>query len=123
MFNKKLKQENEELKRELELCKINNETLRETINVVRTSNEKVSIPVLEENKKLINWIMTILHEFGTMEVRERRGIKIPVYTDISKPNYKNFDDRFNRGFTEVEEVITIPEIQILKMYWKVEVER
>ena len=41
--------------------------------------EKISTKTMEENQKLIKWIMNILDTFGTMEVKERRNIQIPVY--------------------------------------------
>lgn len=72
--------------------------------------EKISTQTMEENQKLIKWIMTILDTFGTMEVRERRSIQIPVYEN---KEYKAYDRNY-MGIMPKER-ITIPEITIVKM--------
>lgn len=64
----------------------------------------------EENSKLIDWIMNILDAFGTMEVRDGRSVQIPVCKEIEQVNFNN--DIY--GLHE-REIITIPEIRIVKM--------
>lgn len=65
---------------------------------------------MEENQKLIKWIMNILDTFGTMEVRNRNSIQIPVYKE--KP-YRTYDSNY-MGIS-VKERITIPSITLIKM--------
>ena len=72
--------------------------------------EKISTKTMEENQELIKWIMNILDTFGTMEVKERRNIQIPVYEN---KEYKAYDCNY-MGIMERER-ITIPEITIVKM--------
>lgn len=72
--------------------------------------EKISTKTMEENQKLINWIMKILDTAGTMEVREKSNFKIPVYKNKS---YRAYDQNY-MGIYEKER-ITIPEITIIKM--------
>ena len=55
--------------------------------------EKISTKIMEENHKLINWIMKILDTVGTMEVREKSNFKIQSTTikkavNISVPPLK-----------------------------------
>lgn len=72
--------------------------------------EKISTKTIEENQKLINWIMKILDTVGTMEVREKSSFKIPVYEN---KNYRAYDQNY-MGIYEKER-LTIPEITIVKM--------
>lgn len=72
--------------------------------------EKISSNLIEENQKLIKWIMNILDTFGTMEIRDRRSVQIPIYRD---ENYRAYDNNI-KGIYERER-ITIPEITIVKM--------
>ena len=72
--------------------------------------EKISSNLTEENQKLIKWIMNILDTFGTMEIRDRRSIQIPIYYD---ENDRTYNERV-MGIYERER-ITIPEITIVKM--------
>ena len=72
--------------------------------------EKISTKTMEENQKLIKWIMNILDTFGTMEVKERRNIQIPVHEN---KEYKSYDCNY-MGIMERER-IKIPEITIVKM--------
>ena len=72
--------------------------------------EKISTKTMEENQKLINWIMKILDTVGTMEVREKSNFKIPVYEN---KNYRAYEQNY-MGIYE-EERLTIPEITIVKM--------
>lgn len=72
--------------------------------------EKISSNLTEENQKLIKWIMNILDTFGTMEIRDRERVSIPIYHD---KNYRAYDNNF-MGICERER-ITIPEITIVKM--------
>ena len=66
--------------------------------------------LLEENKKLIEWVERILEEFGTIDVYERHSIHIPIYrkTDYAINQTVN---EFKRTKTEI---IVIPEIVIQK---------
>lgn len=72
--------------------------------------EDISSKTMEENQKLIKWIMTILDTVGTLEVREKVDFKIPVYQN---KNYRAYDNNY-MGIYEKER-ITIPEITIIKM--------
>ena len=72
--------------------------------------EKISTQVLEENQTLIKWIEKILDTFGTMEIRNKRNIQIPVYKN---KEYKAYDRNYLAVFEK--ERITIPEITIIKM--------
>lgn len=72
--------------------------------------EKIASQTTEENQKLIKWIETIIDTVGVMEVRDKRSIKIPVYTD--KCIKKSYDNNY-MGIVEKER-ITIPEITIEK---------
>ena len=72
--------------------------------------EKISSQTMEENQKLLKWIMTILDTVGTLEVREKVDFKIPIYQN---KNYRAYDNNY-MGIFEKER-ITIPEITIVKM--------
>lgn len=72
--------------------------------------ENISSKTMEENQKLIKWIMTILDTVGTLEVREKGDFKIPIYQN---KNYRAYDNNY-MGIYEKER-ITIPEITIIKM--------
>ena len=72
--------------------------------------EKISSQTMEENQKLLKWIMTILDTVGTLEVREKVDFKIPIYQN---KNYRAYDNNYMGIFEE--ERITIPEITIVKM--------
>jgi hypothetical protein len=61
----------------------------------------------EENRKMITWIKQILKEFGTMEVRNRDRIQIP----IMKRKEVYYGDN---NFRAPAETIIIPEIIISK---------
>lgn len=74
------------------------------------SNDKLLAQSMEENQKLINWIMNILDTFGTMEVKDRRHIQIPIMKEKRITNY-NID----YYMTNTKEIITIPEITLIKM--------
>lgn len=66
--------------------------------------------LLEENQKLIKWIHDILEQFGTMEVRTRDRIVIPVYKKI------NFSESMNPDIQRTRcETVVIPEIVIKKI--------
>lgn len=108
IFNKKKVKKLEDtvfsLKQDLITEKNNSATYKEILR-----NANCSTLLLEENKKLIEWIKTILEEFGTREVRERSTVHIPVYkrTDIMP---------FRRANEEIprceDKIIVIPEIVI-----------
>lgn len=72
--------------------------------------EDISSRTMEENQKLIKWIMTILDTVGTLEVREKVNFKIPIYQN---KNYRAYDNNY-MGIYERER-ITIPEITLIKM--------
>ncbi len=65
----------------------------------------------EENKKLTKWIKSILEQFGTIEVHERKSVRIPIYRRI-EPIYDK-DDIETRQTTV--EIIVIPELIITNM--------
>lgn len=112
IFNKKLLKEKEEIN-EAQRRRINDKN--NEINDLKKQRdylEKQNTKMIEENQKLISWIMNILNEFGTMEVRDRRGVSIPVYISKRK-NVTAYDSQY-LGIFEKER-ITIPEITIIKM--------
>lgn len=107
MFNKKklikLEKENAMLLRENEKLKNANETLKDVLK-----NNNSSSLLIEENKKLIEWIEKILENIGTIDVYSKDTIKIPVYKErhyISNPTELRETSR---------EVIFIPQIEIIK---------
>lgn len=107
--NKKIKELEEEvysLNREIEGYMKNERNFSKRID----NMEKISTKTMEENQKLINWIMNILDTVGTMEVREKSSFKIPVYEN---KNYRAYGPNY-MGIYEKER-ITIPEITIVKM--------
>ena len=59
----------------------------------------------QENKKLIEWIQKILEEFGTLDVKNRERVKIP----IMKYKYNHYGDN---NFKMTTRTIIIPEIVI-----------
>ena len=61
---------------------------------------------LEQNKKLIEWVITILKEFGTTEVRGHH-VQIPIITNELTYNSAVWD-------TVKEKRIEIPSITIIK---------
>lgn len=117
LFNKK---KVKELKSQIEKLERANINLQKTISSYHEEEkdlnskidklEYISSQTMEENQKLIKWIMTILDTVGTMEVREKAQIKIPVYTEKT---YNAYDVNY-LGIYERER-ITIPEITIVRM--------
>lgn len=110
LFNKKkikkLEREISQLNNEIEKYQKNKRNWDMKIDKL----EDISSRTMEENQKLIKWIMTILDTVGVMEVREKRQVQIPVYIDKSIRAYNsNYMGIFER------ERITIPEITIVKM--------
>lgn len=118
IFNKK---KVKELKNQIAIFESANINLKNEISRCREKEkdwnnkidrlEHISSQTMEENQKLIKWIMTILDTVGTMEVREREQIKIPVYIEKT---YKPYDANY-LGIYERER-ITIPEITIVRMH-------
>lgn len=107
--NKKVeKLENEIATLKMEIIAKENEniTFREILR-----NSKCSSLLLEENKKLIEWIHEILEQFGTVSVYDRRRFNIPIYRKL-EPDY--FDSNCELQRTKIETII-IPEIVIKNM--------
>lgn len=75
------------------------------------SLEKISNNTMEENQKLIKWIMNILKEFGTVEIGDRQHIEIPIHRTSIKAHYDNIKDMY----ISTRERIEIPSITIVKM--------
>lgn len=112
LFNKrkveKLEQQLELLNHDLQKEKNDNDTLKD---ILRNSN--CSSLLLEENKKLIDWIEKILTEFGTMDVRSRERVQIPIYKIEKEYPYKMMNP--NTEMLRVKEkTIIIPEITLIK---------
>lgn len=72
--------------------------------------EKISTKTMEENQKLIKWIMNILKEFGTVEIGDRQHVEIPIHRTSIKAHYDNIED----GYISTRERIEIPSITIVK---------
>ena len=89
-------------------CKLENEMKELKIQI--DNLEKISNLTIQENQKLINWIMNILDTVGTMEAREKTEFKIPI---CRHKEYRAYDRNY-MGIFEKER-ITIPEITIIKM--------
>ena len=75
------------------------------------SLEKISTNTMEENQKLIKWIMNILKEFGTVEIGDRQHVEIPIHRTCIKAHYDNIEDMY----IGTRERIEIPSITIMKM--------
>lgn len=73
--------------------------------------EKISTNTMEENQKLIKWIMNILKEFGTVEIGDRQHVEIPIHKTSIKAHYDNIEDMY----ISTTERIEIPSITIVKM--------
>lgn len=113
LFNRKkvekLEKQLELLNHDLQKEKNDNDTLKDILK-----NSKCSSLLLEENKKLIDWIEKILSEFGTMDVRSKERVQIPIYKVEKEFPYKAMDlgtetIRFS------EKTIIIPEIVLRKI--------
>ena len=106
LFNKnKIKNlgiEKDELNTKLEAKEIENKCLIDRI----TDYEKMNADLKEENKKLTEWVKSILSEFGTYDVYGRDKIKIPVWKHQS---IKYDPAALTRTY---EDIIVIPEIII-----------
>jgi len=104
LFNKRKieKLENKIFSLEQDLVKEKNnvETYKEIAN-----NSNARTLLLEENKILIKWIQNILTEFGTIEVRDRKRVHIPIYKEINPFEAEN-------GHYGIKNTIIIPEIII-----------
>ena len=74
------------------------------------SLEKISTNTMEENQKLIKWIMNILKEFGTVEIGDRQHVEIPIHRTSIKAHYDNIEDMY----ISTRERIEIPSITIIK---------
>ena len=109
LFNKK---KVKSLERELEIVRQELERKEGELITYKKLNsyEKMNTGLMEENQKLIEWIFNILDTFGTMEVRDRHSIQIPVLKEKYISNYNM--DYFG---TREKNRITIPEITLIKM--------
>lgn len=109
LFNRK---KVKELERELQIVREEFERKQGELATYKRFNEleHISTQTIEENQKLIKWIMNILDTFGTMEVRNRNNIQIPVYKEKL---YRAYDSNY-MGIYEKER-ITIPSITLIKM--------
>ena len=102
---KKLEDKIALLKQDLEREKNSVATLKEVLK----NNSESRKYLEEENQKLLKWIKSILEEFGTMDIRERSIVHIPVYkrTDVIPFKYENEEIQRHE-----EKIIVIPEIVI-----------
>ncbi len=110
LFNKKKLKEKETI---IEAKRKKITELLDTIDNLTEQNTRIttnSEHLIEENRKLIDWIERILDTVGIMEIREKLNFRIPVYIE---KEYKAYD-RNVMGIFEKER-ITIPEITIIKM--------
>lgn len=110
LFNKKkikeLEQENYELHSDIEGYIKNERIWSKQIDNL----EKALTNTMQENQRLIDWVMNILKEFGTVEIGDRQHIEIPIH----KQNICSAYDRNYMGVFEKER-IAIPSITIVKM--------
>ncbi len=102
---KKLEDKVFSLERELEREKNSVVTLKEVLR----SNSESRKYLEEENKKLIEWIKSILEEFGTMDVREQSTVHIPVYKRSDIMLFRSANEEIPRY---KEKIVVIPEIVI-----------
>lgn len=110
LFNKKkikkLEQENYELHSDIEGYIKNERIWSKQIDNL----EKALTNTMQENQRLLDWVMNILKEFGTVEIGDRQHIEIPIH----KQNICSVYDRNYMGVFEKER-IEIPSITIVKM--------
>ncbi len=107
IFNKKkLEEADKKLKRMSNLIDEKNvEINRQDCSITRLENSNNEL--IYENKKLTDWIMKILDIVGTIEVKEKTAIEIPI---LLKKEYEIYNHN-HLGIHETE-IITIPEITI-----------
>lgn len=79
--------------------------LQESVNNL----EIISTKTLEENQILIEWIRKILDTFGTMEVKNKMNVQIPICKNVIRPSYPS------PFHSQIKEIIEIPSITIMKM--------
>ena len=113
LFNKK---KVERLEEEIVCLKRDKERLTNEINTLKDilKNQNCSSLVLEENKRLIDWIEKILSAFGTFDVYERQSIKIPIYSHRAyscSPNGE-IHNQCRREVTIIPELVIEKEIQL-----------
>lgn len=89
------------------ICEAKNKTISNLQNEHSELNKNMN-NLITENKKLIDWIMQILDTFGTMDVRERTSVQIPVYRN---KEYRAYNNNY-LGIHEVDR-IEIPAITIV----------
>ena len=110
LFNKKkikkLEQENYELHSDIEGYIKNERIWSKQIDNL----EKALTNTMQENQRLLDWVMNILKEFGTVEIGDRQHIEIPIH----KQNICSVYDKNYMGVFEKER-IEIPSITIVKM--------
>ncbi len=93
------------------LCEAKNKTISNLQNEHSELNKSMN-NLITENKKLIDWITKILDTFGTMDVRERKSVKIPVYKNVE---WNKYNIHYLGNY---EERLEIPAITIVKMRLK-----
>lgn len=69
---------------------------------------KKNYVLMEENKKLIEWIKTIINEVGCYEVKDRNQFRIPIYKEESSRMIDGFGEQKRKD-------ITIPTIHITEL--------
>ena len=110
LFNKKkikeLKQEIYELHNDIEGYIKNEQIWSKRIDNL----EKIATNTMQENQRLIDWIMNILKEFGTVEIGDKQHIEIPIHKqNICSAYHRNYMGVFEK------ERIEIPSITLVKM--------
>lgn len=109
LFNKKKIKKLKKQIKNLETIIRNNEAYTSSLEKKIAKKDNCQSYLMSENEKLIEWIKSILKEFGTLNVGERR-VQIPIY--------KNEAERYDMDMgtspvgTMGEEIIVIPEIVI-----------
>ena len=110
LFNKKkIKELNKELARYGEALTERETKCRGLEERVKDLN-KIVDNTMSENKKLTEWVIKILAEFGTTEIGDRKHIEIPVHH--CEPVYHFYDEPVQ---TSIAKRIEIPAITILKI--------
>lgn len=113
----KFQLENEEkhaiqLVNEKENLKQLNDYQKETIKTLGDNNDIL----IEENKKLIEWINKIINEVGIYEVKDRKSITIPIYKNPVRTYSGTFEGLKDKMANLVnQEEILIPEIRFIRM--------
>lgn len=111
LFNKKkIKEQEQKLKHTSFIISEKEKEINRQYNTIKNL-QTAHNRVLDENKKLIDWVYKILNEFGELSTNKNISIRIPYYKDEELGCFGIND---SRQFNEIRTTITIPELIINK---------